>query len=120
MVDPPPPREYSFLWPTGWGTCGRNHRDQPKAFFFPGRREGIAAHRPPYHERARKKELEKLIQTAFYRWQKKVQKLGCQAKGMWLVDFDNGQGYYCWHYPEPDICYFHGYDEGFRGRVKIH
>lgn len=71
-------------------------------------------------ERARKKELEKLIQTAFYRWQKKVQKLGCQAKGMWLVDFDNGQGYYCWHYPEPDICYFHGYDEGFRGRVKIH
>ena len=45
---------------------------------------------------------------------------GCQAKGMWLVDFDTGEGYYCWHYPEPEICYFHGYDEGFRGRVKIH
>lgn len=71
-------------------------------------------------DRPLKRDIERRIQHYFLRWQKKVQKLGCQAKGMWLVDFDNGEGYYCWHFPEPDICYFHGYDEGFRGRVKLH
>lgn len=71
-------------------------------------------------DRPKKREIERQIQQYFLQWQRKVQKLGCQAKGMWLVDFDTGEGYYCWHYPEPEICYFHGYDEGFRGRVKIH
>ena len=40
-------------------------------------------------------------------------------KGLWLVDFDNGNGYYCWRWPEPELAYFHGYDEGFDGRVRI-
>ena len=67
----------------------------------------------------RKKELERSLQVTFYRWQRKVRKLGCQGKGMWLVDFDSGQGYFCWIYPEPEITFFHGYDEGYRGRVRI-
>ncbi len=67
----------------------------------------------------RRRALEKQLQGAYISWQKKVQKLGCCAKGMWLVDFDNGRGYFCWVYPEPEIAYFHGYHEGFRGRVKI-
>ena len=53
-------------------------------------------------------------------WAEQVQLLGLEAKGMWLVDFDNGDGYYCWSYPEPTIAHYHGYREGFEGRLKIH
>ena len=32
---------------------------------------------------------------------------------------DNGRGYYCWCWPEEQLEYFHGYDEGYAGRVRI-
>lgn len=70
-------------------------------------------------DQAKKKALEVEIQASFEEWMGKVKKLGCEAKGSWLVDFDNGEGYYCWHYPESDLAHFHGYEEGFQGRVKI-
>lgn len=53
------------------------------------------------------------------RWGEKINRLGAEAKGLWLVDFDNGEGYYCWRYPEDSIGYFHGYEDGFKGRVPI-
>jgi hypothetical protein len=34
-------------------------------------------------------------------------------------DFDNGQGYYCWRWPEESLEHYHGYDEGFAGRIRI-
>jgi len=71
-------------------------------------------------DKEKKTILENQIQGVFQEWQAKVRKLGCEAKGMWLVDFDNGEGYFCWHYPEPDIHYYHGYLDGYRGRVKVH
>jgi hypothetical protein len=52
-------------------------------------------------------------------WVEAVQSLGLEAKGPWLVDFDNGEGYYCWCYPEPTVGHYHGYDEGFSGRTRI-
>ena len=52
-------------------------------------------------------------------WAESVLQLGIEVKGLWLVDFDSGAGYYCWRYPEPALEYFHGYDEGFGGRVKL-
>jgi hypothetical protein len=52
-------------------------------------------------------------------WAGAILDLGVDVKGLWLVDFDNGSGYYCWKYPEPSLQYFHGYDEGFKGRVKL-
>jgi hypothetical protein len=52
-------------------------------------------------------------------WAESVMKLGIDVKGLWLIDFDNGSGYYCWQYPEESLQYFHGYDEGFGGRVKL-
>lgn len=52
-------------------------------------------------------------------WADAVQSLGLEAKGPWLVDFDNGEGYYCWCYPEPTVAHYHGYDEGFSGRTRI-
>jgi hypothetical protein len=52
-------------------------------------------------------------------WTAAVRSLGLEAKGPWLVDFDNGEGYYCWCYPEASVAYYHGYDEGFTGRTRI-
>jgi hypothetical protein len=53
-------------------------------------------------------------------WSDEITTLGCVVKGPWLVDFDNGSGFYCWRWPEPRVEYFHGYDEGFNDRVRIH
>jgi hypothetical protein len=52
-------------------------------------------------------------------WAEQLSTLGVEAKGLWLVDFDNGDGYYCWCYPEETIAHYHTYDEGFAGRMKI-
>jgi hypothetical protein len=52
-------------------------------------------------------------------WAADVMRLGIEVKGLWLIDFDNGSGYYCWKWPEPSLQFFHGYDEGFGGRVKL-
>ena len=47
-------------------------------------------------------------------WAGEVQSLGLEAKGLWLVDFDNGEGYYCWCYPEETVAHYHGYADGFK------
>jgi hypothetical protein len=52
-------------------------------------------------------------------WAREVVALGAEIKGLWLVDFDSGAGYYCWKYPEPALEYFHGYEEGFAGRLPL-
>jgi regulator of sirC expression with transglutaminase-like and TPR domain len=52
-------------------------------------------------------------------WAREILALGAEIKGLWLVDFDSGAGYYCWKYPEPSLEYFHGYEEGFAGRLPL-
>ena len=52
-------------------------------------------------------------------WAAEMSALGLDIKGLWLVDFDNGSGYYCWKHPEPSLDYYHTYEEGFGGRVRI-
>jgi hypothetical protein len=59
------------------------------------------------------------VQAAVSRWAREMEALGLEVKGPWLVDFDTGAGYYCWKWPEPELAHFHGYDEGFSGRVRI-
>jgi hypothetical protein len=52
-------------------------------------------------------------------WAEQLKSIGVEAKGLWLVDFDNGEGYYCWCYPEETIAHYHAYDTGFAGRMRI-
>jgi regulator of sirC expression with transglutaminase-like and TPR domain len=52
-------------------------------------------------------------------WAREILALGAEIKGLWLVDFDSGAGYYCWKYPEASLEYFHGYEEGFAGRLPL-
>ena len=54
------------------------------------------------------------------RWSEAVRAKGVSVKGLWLVDFNNGSGYYCWRYPEERLEYYHTYETGFSGRMRIH
>lgn len=63
--------------------------------------------------------LESEINEGIRRWQTKMEKLGLHPNGMWVADFDSGDGYYCWKYPEHEIKFWHGYKDGFAGRVLI-
>jgi hypothetical protein len=68
---------------------------------------------------ARRAALEVQLNGLIEEWVRKVERLGCEAKGLWLVDFDSGSGYYCWHHGESNIAFFHGYAEGFAGRRPL-
>src|SRR5688572_18497223 len=52
-------------------------------------------------------------------WARSILDLGVEVKGLWLVDFDSGSGYYCWRHPETALRFFHSYEEGFPGRIPI-
>ena len=63
--------------------------------------------------------LEQAIHEVVAEWTERIERLGCTARGLWTVDFDSGTGFFCWRYPEDDIAYFHGYDDGFAGRTPL-
>lgn len=65
------------------------------------------------------KSLEAEIDQHIIEWQDKVAKLGGKTKGLWLADFDAGDGYFCWKFPEDQIFFWHKYSEGFNGRVPL-
>lgn len=79
----------------------------------------IAAQVYALREENHKKEYEKEQAKLVNDWVQTIEQLGCEVKGLWLVDFDNGEGYYCWQYPEANLEYFHGYTEGFANRSKL-
>lgn len=68
---------------------------------------------------ARRDELAEEAERIVEAWAAEVTALGCEVKGLWLVDWDSGDGYYCWKYPEHTVSHFHGYEEGFAGRMPI-
>ncbi len=59
------------------------------------------------------------IEAEVQRWAREMEALGADVKGLWLVDFDSGAGYYCWQWPEQELAFFHTYEEGFGGRARI-
>lgn len=64
-------------------------------------------------------ELQAAMDDVVSEWARSILALGVDVKGLWLVDFDNGSGYYCWKYPEQGLHFYHSYEDGFRGRVRI-
>ena len=61
-------------------------------------------------------QVEKAYEVIVKRWVSKMERLGLVVKGLWLVDFDTGDGYLCWKYPELQINHYHDYNTGFSGR----
>lgn len=64
-------------------------------------------------------EIQDQINSIIEKWQNKLERLGAKPKGLWLADFDNGDGYFCWKFPETAILHKHGYQDGFTGRILI-
>jgi hypothetical protein len=63
--------------------------------------------------------LESQINFLIQDWQNKVQKLGALPKGLWIADFDSGDGYFCWKFPERGIEFWHKYSDGYSKRVRV-
>lgn len=63
--------------------------------------------------------IEKEYEAVVKRWVAKMERLGLVVKGLWLVDFDTGDGYLCWKYPELKLGHYHNYHEGFGGRRPL-
>lgn len=81
--------------------------------------EALEAQRENASDEVARRAVEQRITVAVSRWMRAMEALGVDVKGPWLVDFDCGRGCYCWRWPEERLDYFHGYDEGFAGRVRI-
>lgn len=63
--------------------------------------------------------LEKQVNDLIQTWNDKIRKLGADPRGLWVVDFNSGEGYYCWKHPEIDILYWHSYEDGYSGRKPL-
>lgn len=63
--------------------------------------------------------IEVQINDLILEWQNKMTKLGGLPKGLWLLDFDSGDGYFCWKYPERNIQFWHHYQDGFSKRISV-
>jgi hypothetical protein len=68
---------------------------------------------------SRRPELEEACEEIVRAWAQEITVVGCEVKGLWLVDWDSGDGYYCWRFPEETVSFFHTYEEGFSGRLPI-
>ena len=53
------------------------------------------------------------------RWKKKIERLGVQTTGLWVVEFDLGNGCLAWRYPELSLAYFREHGKTFAERIKL-
>ncbi len=70
-------------------------------------------------DETRAEDLRERLQTLVQSWQQSMQDLEAEVKGLWLVDFDSGDGFWCWAYPEEELDYWHSYEGGFRSRMPV-
>ena len=56
----------------------------------------------PHHSRLHS-QLDQLVRQ----WAMKVSQLGCEPRGIWLVDFDSGNGWFSWRYGDENLSFFH-------------
>ena len=61
---------------------------------------------------ARAEALRDRLQVLVESWADGIRDLGADVKGLWLVDFDSGDGYWCWAYPEENIEHWGPTDSG--------
>ena len=52
-------------------------------------------------------------------WKRKIEKLGANVYGLWIVEFDVGEGFLCWKNPELDLHYFRPNNCDFSQRIRL-
>lgn len=53
------------------------------------------------------------------RWVEKMERLGLVVDALWRVDFDTGDGYLSWKYPEHRLGFYRRHADGFDERRPI-
>ena len=82
--------------------------------------EALQEHLESTEEPREVRRLETQVNEALQKWAAALKDLGVEVKGLWLADFDSGDGYYyCWQLGEDNIEHFHRYETGFAGRRPI-
>jgi len=67
----------------------------------------------------RRKTVELEYESVVSSWRTKIEALGAQVAGLWMVEFDVGDGLLAWRYPELSLSYFRGSQKTFAERVKL-
>ncbi len=73
----------------------------------------LSPHSAPLYEA--EEQYERVVKA----WVGKMERLGLVVKGLWLADFDTGDGYLCWRFPELRLGHYHGYDEDYASRRPL-
>ena len=60
-------------------------------------------------------EYEKIVR----KWIANITRLGAIPNGLWRVDFDTGEGYFSWQFPELKIRFFRDYHCEFDDRKSV-
>ncbi|HEC11906.1 MAG TPA: DUF2203 family protein [Acidiferrobacteraceae bacterium] len=63
--------------------------------------------------------MERRYEAIVKRWVSKMERLGLLVKGLWVVNFDTGDGYLCWKYPELKLSHYHDYSQSFSDRRPL-
>lgn len=67
----------------------------------------------------RRSTIEREFEAVVSRWKLKVEQLGPKVQSLWVVEFDVGEGYLCWRYPEQRINFFREYGVPYAERVRV-
>ena len=52
-------------------------------------------------------------------WKTKIEQLGPSVEGLWIVEFNVGEGVLSWRYPELSLSHFRLHGQSFASREKL-
>ena len=67
----------------------------------------------------RRNSIERDYQKVVSQWRTKMEHIGVHVSGLWLVEFNVGEGFLCWRYPELSLNYFRANNASFSQRMTI-
>ena len=67
----------------------------------------------------RRRFVEAEFEEVVSRWKSKIERLGAKVCGLWVVEFDVGDGALCWRYPELSLQYFRPNGCDLASRVRV-
>lgn len=67
----------------------------------------------------RRASLETKFEQVVSKWKQKIEQLGLNVAGLWMVEFDVGEGYLNWRYPEIGIHHFRDKQSALTDRKRL-
>ena len=67
----------------------------------------------------RRRVVEKEFEQIVSRWKEKIEQLGPTVYGLWVVEFDVGEGWLSWRYPEVGLNFFRARQQTFANRTRL-